>query len=357
MIPARDWAEELIEKAHAEGWINQLYKEFCLAHPDDFLIVVLRNELGDSALDVPIGDAGEMAGVVRRSPLESACDGAEALQEDPLSTHLVVAVFRQKGNKLRVQPWLYYRAADTGEICQKSLVEDGCTVSLETFPEFLKQLVKFTYEVVKELFPPPSPWTLTIELFVPIELLGQPLSTWCGADGALLCDRPLVMGCSDRFNPDLGGDAIDLHNKLTLGWQRFQAKVPDQVGSNLRNLAWLTSPMAATAALGEYSGFRCHGDWLKSDEAAVKNWQELVNSGIPLALWMCGGNPTPPDAEAVFEQLVDCTRFEFPKRLPLKRDRQRKTCDYYVGVLYEDPNYVPPVPLPPSGESFVWPET
>lgn len=354
-----DWAEDLIEKARSEGWINQLYQEFWSAHPDDFRVIDLRSELMDPALEAPIGDSSQDAGTVQRSQAEDVSEEADDLLEDPQSTHLVVAVFWQQrtGNKLRVQPKLCYRDVSTREIYQQPLIEDNCTVSLEKFPEFLKQLVDFTYSKVAHLFSVSSqPWTLTIELFVPVDLLCQPLSIWCGS-GNLLSNRPIVMGCSDRFNADLEGDAIDLHNKLTLGWQRFQEKVPDKKGSNLQNLAWLTSQAAGTTAFGDYSGFQCYGHWLKSGKAALQNWQELVRSGIPLALWMCESIPAQCDVISAFNELTDSNRFEFLERVRLKRDEQRKTCDYYVGVLYEDPSYVPDVPLPPEEQSFVWPGT
>lgn len=74
-----DWAEDLIEKARSEGWIDKLYREFWLAHPDNLLVVTLRSELKDPGLKTSIGGSGEDAGVVRRSQAE---DPSEA-RPDP----------------------------------------------------------------------------------------------------------------------------------------------------------------------------------------------------------------------------------------------------------------------------------
>lgn len=141
------------------------------------------------------------------------------------------------------------------------------------------------------------------------------------------------------------------------GWQRFQEKVPDQVGSVLQNLGWLNSDIAYRENFEIYSGFRCYGEWLKPEEQFTENWQKLIQSGIPLALWMCEGQPQREAIEATFDRLIDSTRFEFLDRIPLVREEQQRTCNYCVGVFYEDPNYVPEVPRPKEEQFFSWPGT
>ena len=163
------------------------------------------------------------------------------------------------------------------------------------------------------------------------------------------------MGCSDRFNPDQPGVASDLHNQLKEGWRRFQAKIPDRSSSKLQNLDWLSSDKAGEQSLNNYSGFQCYGDWLKLDNQYLENWEGLVRSGIPLALWMCGDRPQRETIEATFNRLIDCTRFEFLERIPTIRDEQRKKYNHVVGIFYEDPNYVPEIPRPPVEQFFSWP--
>jgi hypothetical protein len=283
----------------------------------------------------------------------------DELSEDVRSAHLVIAVFWQQPSeqKLRVQPKLCYRNTETREILQESLVKDNCSILLKDFPSFLRKLLDFTTSKLSRLFPDPIyPWKLTIELFVPVELLCSPLSKWCGQDDDLLRSRSIVIGCSDRFDPDQPGRAADLHNQLKRGWQRFQEKVPDRAGSTLRNLSWLNSDIAHRENFAAYSGFQCYGDWLKPDHQYLENWRRLINAGIPLALWICEGPSQRETIEAAFNRLVDCTRFEFLDRIPLIRDEQQRTCDHWVGVFYEDPNYVPEVPRVEEA-FFSWPGT
>ncbi|WP_316428082.1 VMAP-C domain-containing protein [Leptolyngbya boryana] len=277
--------------------------------------------------------------------------------EDPCSAHLVIAVFRQQPSeqKFRVQPKLCYRNAETSEIVQESLMKDSCSILLKEFPNFFKKLVGFTIRKISDCFTDPlHPWQLTIELFIPLELLCSPLTIWCGQDSELLLSRPIVVGCSDRFDPDQLEQSADLHNQLKRGWRRFQEKAPDQAGSTLQNLSWLNSDIAHQENFEGYSGFQCYGAWLTPDKESLKNWQTLVKSGIPLALWMCEGQPQRETISATFDRLIDCTRFEFLERIPRIRDEQRRTCNHCVGILYEDPNYIPDVPRVEE-QFFSWP--
>lgn len=355
-----EWAGNLLEEAASVGWIDELYQKFCVVCENRDLIRQLRQDLGDPSPENTIPGPESSNAIVPR-------EVEEELVEDPRSTHLAIAVFWQERSKqkLRIHPKLYYRDLKRdlkrggGDILQESLMEDDCSSDLKNFSGFLKRLVDFTVIKISRLFSDPiHGWKLTIELFVPVDLLCQPLSTWCGKHEDLWRDYSLVVGCSDRFDPDRPQDALPLHNQLKSGWQRFQQRVPDRPGSTLADLAWLDSDAAPTETFQNYSGFRCYGGWLKSDrdERSLKNWLELVKSGIPVALWMCEGKPDRAEIEAVFDDLTDSTRFEFLDRIRMKRDEQRKTCDRRVGVLYEDPHYVPDSPLPQKEQFFVWPE-
>lgn len=346
-----DWAEALLEEAASAHWIDELYKQFCSLYQSDLRVWQLRKDLQDPALNVPIGDANSNNAVIR-------VNLDEGLLEDLRSTHLVIAIFWQERSKqkIRIRPKLCYRDSESYDIRQESLVEDDGSILLKEFPDVFKQLVDFTIRKLARLFPDPIyPWKLTIELFVPVDLLCQPLSKWCGQHDELRRNRSIVVGCSDRFDPDRPGEAADLHNQLKEGWRRFQRNAPDTLGSNLTNLSWLSSDTANQEPLEQYSGFQCYGGWLKPDEQSLDNWQKLVRSGIPVALWMCEGNPQRQDITSVFDQLIDGTRFEFLERLPITRNQLQITFNHCVGVFYEDPNYVPDIPLPKEEQFFAWP--
>lgn len=347
-VSRTSWAAALLEQAVAEGWINELYATFCLKHQDDPRIIKLRKDLNDSALETPIGGPEASNAIVRVKPKEE-------LVEEPGSAHLVVAIFWREREKrtVRIHPKLYYRDLGSRSLVQESLMQDECAIELKTFPSVLNGLVNFTNRKLYRLFSSSGhPWKLAIELFVPVDLLWQPLSTWHGQNNDLVTSYPIVLGCSDRFDPDQE-KSVEWYNQLQRGWKRFQSTVPDQAGSTLRNLNWLQSNRARQEAFEQYSGFQCYGHWLKPDEQ--DNWQRLVRSGIPLALWMCEGKPRRTTITTVFEQLTDGTRFEFLDRIPLIRDQQQRTSGYCVGVFYEDPTYIPDIPLPEEEQFFVWP--
>lgn len=347
------WAAALLEEAVAAGWINELYKKFCSVYQNDPRIIVLKKDLKDPLLAGKIGESQDSNLVVRRE-----VEGE--LNEDLGSTHLVIAIFWQKPSEKRIQirPKFCYRDSNNREIIREDLFrEDGYSEILENFPAFLTKFVDFTIcnKISRYFTNPLEPWQLTIELFVPVELLCKPLETWCGKNKDLIRNRPIVVGCSDRFNPDQPEKALDLHNQLKLGWKRFQEKVPDRAGQKLKNLAWLTSATAKTESFEKYSGFQCYGDWLKPEEDHLKNWQELVRSGIPIALWICEGSIDSPEISKLFGYLIDTTRFEFLERIRLIRDQHQKTSNHCVGVFYEDPHYVPDEPSLPVKQFFVWP--
>lgn len=326
-------------------------------------LALLQTLLNGMISGQPLASSPSTAGQITGPYPTGAAVPVEApstLAEAPNSAHLVIAVFWQErsSGKFRVHPKLFYRPTATQLPLQESLIQDNCTVTLKAFPAFLKQLVPFTIgKLAQRVADSTAPWTLTIELFVPVDLLGCPLSIWCGTDGELIRSRAIVLGCSDRFDPDRPQAAADLHNQLKLGWQRLLNHAPDHTGAKLHDLVWLQSDEASQKNFEAYSGFQCYGDWLKPDEQAIAHWQELVRSGIPLALWMCEGTPPRPEIQQVFAQLTDTTRFEFLQRIQRIRDQQRKTCQHYVGVLYEDPTYVPDSPLLQDVGFFAWPGT
>jgi len=340
----RSAADDLIEHFEERGEVLTLILALHKERPKNTAVQSLM-----SLLEGRLPGGGT---VVRREPSRELALGGE----DPRSAYLVIAVFWETRSEktVRVQPKLCYRDTETREVLQETLVEDDCSIALKDFPTFLTDLVNFTVSRLSNLFPDPlHPWQLTISLFVPVDLLCLPLAKWCGQDGELLSTRPIVLGCSDRFDPCDPGRSAALHNQLKRGWQRFQTKVPDQHGLTLQNLDWLHSDRASQKDFDweDYSGFQCYGNWLKPDDQYLENWKTLINSGVPLALWMCEGQPERETIAATFALLTNYTRVEFLNYIP----RIRKNCNHCVGVFYEDPNYVPEIPKTKEKTFFSWP--
>lgn len=294
---------------------------------------------------------------------------AEALIEPENYAHLVVAIFwegERKLRKFRACPKLCCRDHATQKVFHTSLGmkddTDQYSVTRDKMPEFLKNLYSQGIIELRELFPDmKQSWRLSIELFLPVELLCLPITIWCGQDGDLLRKYPILVGCSDRFDPSRPGQAIVLHNQLQMGWERFLQKVPDQVGSTLQHLDWLDSNRAKNKSLAAYAGFRCYGNWLvpgeweKLDLDTQKRWQDLIEFGIPLALWICQGNASRQKRATVYNQLINGTRYDLLAQIPITRDAQWKTNGHCVGVFYEDLDYLPELPKPREQTRFSWP--
>jgi hypothetical protein len=278
-------------------------------------------------------------------------------------SHLIVAIFWQQRSKkkVRVQLELCYHHPETRKCVKESLAKDTCSLSLTEFPKMLEELTNFTSAKLFGIFRDSlRPWQLTIELFVPIDLLCFPLARWCYKSSRVIQTHAITIRCSDRFDPDRPGESADLHNQLKAGWQRFQHHVPDKSNAKLRDLNWLQPPQLGQENLENYSGLKCFGNWLKppaNGATCLERWEKVIRSGIPLALWICQGQSQPSIISQTYDQLTDCNRFEFLDRVRDLLNQQKATPNYHVGVFYEDPNYVPTVPTTQEQQYFSWPGT
>jgi hypothetical protein len=372
-------ADDLITKFQELGDVRDLVEALIRERPRNPKVQSLKEQILPSLqvraelrvleTQVPPERVIEGQGTCPNSIVVREAIEAEELIEPLNYAHLVVAVFwegERKLRKFRVCPKLCYRDKITQKVVHRPLATkegtDQYSVFQNKIPEFLKKLHAFGIMELRRLFPDVAQsWRLSIELFLPVDLLCLPLAAWCGQDGDFFSKHPIVVGCSDRFDPTRPDQAIELHNQLQLGWERFRKKVPDRVGSTLRNLDWLDSNQAQHKSLAAYAGFRCYGNWLvpgeweKLDPVSQKRWQDLVGFGIPLALWICEGNPPTSARKRVFNRLASGTRFELLEEIPIMRDAQWKMSEQCVGVFYEDLNYMPELPNLREQSYFSWP--
>lgn len=284
--------------------------------------------------------------------------------------HLIVALFweQRSKKKVKVQPEFYYPDPKTKQCIKESLANDTCSLTLTEVPKMLEGLINFTSAKLRGIYAESiHPWKLTIELFVPIDLLCFPLdlicfplARWCYQSSKAIQTHALTIRCSDRFDPDRPGESAILYNQLNAGWQRFQSDAPDQSKAKLKNLKWLEPPELGQENLEKYSGLKCFGTWLKppaKNQTSLERWEQVIRSGIPLALWICQGESQPSIISSTYDQLTDCNRFEFLDKVRELLNKQLETSDYHVGVFYEDPNYVPTVPTTQEQQYFSWPGT
>lgn len=370
----KERAFDLVEEAASGGWLDDLYHALCQQNSKNPHLIQLQEELQDtsSALTIAgvvnqeedldrlvIGQEGSGTAVVREVTQTE-------LIEPENSAHLVIAVFWKGEKKLkqfRVSPKLCYRSPQTSQIVHKPLIKaediDAKPLSQNRFPEFLQNLHTFALSKLRGEVAD-RPWKLAIELFLPLDVLCLPLSAWCGADGVFLEQHSVVVGCSDRFDAHRPDDALKLYNQLELKWESFFRKVPDVAGASLTALDWLDSTHAVTRSMASYTGFRCFGKWLvpgewdKLDATSQQKWKDLVQFGVPLALWICQGSLTSVKRRQVFDALIQGTRFELLDRIPAERGVLQRS-GHCVGVLYEDLNYTPERPKLPEQQFFSWP--
>jgi hypothetical protein len=369
-----DRAFELLEEAASGGWINELYSRFCECNQKHERVAQLLEELQDTSSGLTISGVLQNPTSPERlieehengSNSEVIREGSVAdLIEPVTSAHLVVVVFwkGEKGLKqYRVSPKLCYREQETSPIKHEPLMNqediDKAPISQDKFPDFLKGLHTFALRKLNSYAD--RPWKLSVDLLLPLDCLCLPLTTWCGRDGDLISKHSIVIGCSDRFDPSCPENSNKLLSQLKVQWEVFFSKVPDEVGSTLKKLDWLDSDKVGKKGWTAHAGFRCFGDWLvpgdwaKLDESSRKKWKDLIEYGLPLALWMCQGNPPRSKRRKIFNSLIQGTRFDLLDKVPIERDVQRHSGNC-VGVLYEDLNYMPELPKVEEQQFFSWP--
>ena len=360
-----DRCYDLIEEADSQRWIDKLYENFCEINKDNLRTRELIKELGDmSRLLALIPSTQTIEGV--RPNNEVIRQPSELIP--PIETsgtgNLVIAIFwtEKTAHKFRIQPKFCLTEPKTNQIIQEPLTEENTfkendSVDSKKIPDLIQKNISFAIKKLDEYFPDPiKPWKLVISLFVPVDLLSFPLSYWCGKDNDRSLEYPIVLGCSDRFDPSRSQDAAGMRNNLKKGWQRLQKDL-SQSQFKLHGISWLNSDQASTCTLKSYSGFQCYGNWLKSGKEYLTNWQELIKSGIPLALWMEKGELEREKIKDNFYKLTDYHHLNFLEYIPDHRDEQWKTYEDYVGIFYEDPNYVPDFPRSEVEQFFAWPDT
>jgi hypothetical protein len=328
-----EWAEELITKAASEGWIDELYEQFCLINKDDSRIHELLKELDDTFRLVTLLPSANIIG-------ES--DSTSTVSEDDKTAHLVISLFKT-GTSKEEKFIVYAKFCYTKNSPQALGIDNGNIIKKDEVSKYLEERINDAKTELKKLCNE-THFNLVIGFFLPTDLLSYPLHQWYGQENKYLKLYPIVMGCSDRFISEIvSHSSFDLRNRLKKGWSRFQSIIPDEKRLNISELKWLKSDDADMESLADFTGFCCSGNWLQPGKQYLEKWQELIDSGIPLALWRCNTHLARENL-TVFEHLIAHNRFDFLMRIPNIRERQQKMKEDYVGVFYEDLDYLPDIP-------------
>ena len=255
--------------------------------------------------------------------------------------HLIVAVFwSASGQKILVQVERCYTDPELQEIVREPVLEkeEDYELNLAQFPERLKTWVQTTTNKLESIyhnFEPP--WQLIIDLLVPIDLLSGSLVRWCGETSKLPQRYPIIVRCSDRFDDRLEDKAY-FYNQLKAGRERFKHQLPE-IHSKMTDLDWLCPNCKCNEDLEDYSALKCLGEWLKPGQEYLENWAKLIESGIPLALWMCEHQSDCDAVTRTFNWLADSTRADFLRRIRKERRNPHEVSvdnpGYHLGVFYE----------------------
>lgn len=312
----------------------------------------------DPFLDIP--STVNPQELIEKKSLQSETPSKKCLK-GKIDANLIIAVFLQNLSQrlVYIQPELYYQNPKNGDFCQKPVNRIGKLEDndedpfvIDKFPSRLEKLLSTAFVQLEELnLASDQFWNLKINLFVPLELLSLSLIEWCGTS-EIIQNYPIIFGCSDRYNSGIEKSA-ELRNQLKrTWWERFQQDAPDESSQKLQSLKWVISDKNSELDLLKCSGLQCYGNWLRPGEQHLKYWAKLINSGIPIALWMCKNTPERAVISSIYQDLTNHTRFSFLDRLCSLRAEQQQNCDYHLGVLYEDPNSTPT-----ESKLFSWPGT
>jgi hypothetical protein len=374
-------ARQLIGAFEEDGKIPELILALAKEKGETPQVQKLIHEFRDSfrILGLDLNDIFEARGIKNKVSVgeEFNLSESDSWGEPDNTAHLVIAVFKKKdvasrasrvsnqikvdSQQFRVDSKLYYEGqSDRAKILLVAEDLERPDILQRNLPNLLRDLKDHSLHLLGRR-KDKRPWHLIVDLFVPLELLCLPMSAWYVADIGLRSVYPLVLGCSDRYLDSK--KAREMYNRLLIGWENFRKTVPDTPGSTLRELQWLGSgdEEALHAGFLSCAGFRCNGDWLISgtwkdlDKTSQTRWKQLVECGIPLALWFCEGDVEDFQRIKVFDSLTRGSRFEMLQKLPEVRESYRKKYKSDIGVFYENVDYLPLRPTVEPSPYFSFP--
>jgi hypothetical protein len=296
------------------------------------------------------------------SPAQQICN--------ELPAHLLFSVFNSQhnpGERVRVNAELHFFDQTTGQIQLDpiDLPSSDRTIDptdteqiydIAELPNCLSQAVKRSLRHLSELADLQRFSGLcqpVIELFLPTELLWQPLKTWCCEFPKLPERYAIVVRSSDRFQGSRPEDAIHYQTQLASAWKHFfgteRNSFPQiQSSPTLSDLAWLPSSEDCHTKFKskKYAGIQCFGHWLTPDS---DRWVQLIEAGTPFAFWLYDCDIdceiTSDERRAIFQRLIAGDRFTLLETIQDERCESvipsLRSTSYHLGVFYEDINYSP----------------
>ena len=315
---------ELLDHFESEGRLNFLAAAFELENRTNRNPTFLRWREG-WLKKKPIAPTVEV-GSPQRAPLT---------KDGQVEAHLLLLVFQAGAGdqvNIRLERICYDLDSKTVDKGSGVQAEEDFACQLAEFPQRLDGWVQKTTDYLRDRYG--QNWRLVIDLFLPLDLLAQPLRHWCGAIKGMTQSHPIVYRCSDRWNRRVRYHA-EFYQRLRLGRERFVRDMPLDSGKTLKDLSWHYPGRSDSVKLFDASGVRCCGEWLSSDSHALDNWDDLVSEGIPLALWMCEAGADAALNQKTFDWLIEGDHSLFLERVR----QERKSPQYYCEIDREDRGY------------------
>ena len=212
---------------------------------------------------------------------------------------------------------------------------DNQTFTIDKIPDILNQILNEGIDYNSDFY-----GNLTIEIFLPFDLLNHPVDYWEFKDGTeefLLVDSvkktvgqeyKVVVRCYERWKK------LYKKNQYRYSWENNWKK--------RENFSFKVLSIGSDEILNEIFGLKIAKPYAKNDTFFVN----IIKSAIPVALWL-RENPPDLNCQSQIKQFLNsCSCIDdLPVTLKDKRTKAKDPntdIGYHISLLWEDPYRLPP---------------
>ncbi len=266
-----------------------------------------------------------------------------------LETHLLVVVrhSQQHSNRYFVEGWLIPDTRnynyETGSGCKRLMASEGFnnSLKLDEIPHLLTQFIKESERLY-------SLKNLTLEIFLPLDLIDLPVDNWnieddCDFSYSLGSEFKVVVRSCERLEPNY----YYRHQQLwKQKWEVLQQSTEEKVqkvfmSGDINNLKSLFHELRDSHIVGLY----CTKPPKQTDKRDF--FVLMLKSAIPVAFWPRSNSNT-SEFQVEIKKILQCRVHELPDVVQQERLNsaiQLKAENHvgsHISLLWEDPNLIPP---------------